>query len=140
MFGNNGHNDGGGRAISGGGSSARHAVVTVGTFQRLQGIEGRTVRFELGVAGRNYRLLIIQRSTTLGLGATSDQDGGSSAANNGNAVIVYTGRAVEIIVAVGFRFAQAVIVIVGGLLRGLLLLLQVRRETSGWGCDFLYVC
>lgn len=139
MFGNSGHNDGGGRAISGAGSPARHAVVTVGTFQRLQGIEGRTVRFELGVAGRNYRLLIIQRSTTLGLGATSDQDGGSSATNNGNAVIVYTGRA-EIIVAVGFRFAQAVIVVGGGLLRGLLLLLQVRREASGWGCDFLYVC
>lgn len=140
MFGNSGHNDGGGRAISGAGAPARHAVVAVGTFQRLQGIEGRTVRFELGVAGRNYRLLIIQRSTTLGLGATSDQDDGSSAANNGNAVIVYTGRAAEIIVAVGFRFAQAVIVIGGGLLRGLLLLLQVRRETSGWGCDFLYVC
>lgn len=46
------------------------------------------------------------------MGAISDQDGTSGVSKNGNAVIVVnTGRA-EIIVAVGFRFAQAIIVII----------------------------
>lgn len=130
VIGDNGYD--GGRSISGGASAACHAVV-VGTLQRLQGIEGRTVRFELGVPRWDYRLWPT-------LGAISNQDR-SCATNDGNAVIVYTGRA-KIIVAVGFRFAQAVIVIIVVELWGLLLLLrlQVRREASGRGCDFLYVC